>query len=193
MTLSSLVSSQPRSTSRSHTTWEGAGVDAPATLAGATTNSALELARTVCLALGRLALGTGRDHRRASVLKVLGPNCRPRHAACSTHFSIKLVNLNWKFSCRYLQYMKATVTIYRKFVASLYLAMMRRGPWLGAVPYGWSSYLASVNRICLVLLFGCWVVLACSLGSRWFSSLVQTGGSSQAGFILVMRLLLLEI
>jgi hypothetical protein len=63
-------------------TWDGAGVDTPATLGGATPHAASELASTVGGALGRLAPRPGRNHRRASVLKVLGLNCLPRHAAC---------------------------------------------------------------------------------------------------------------
>jgi hypothetical protein len=87
-------------------TRDGAGVDTPATLGGATPHAASELASAVGGALGRIAPRPGRNHRRASVLEVLGPNCLPRHATC--RYFIKSLGLNTsteKSAKNYILYM----------------------------------------------------------------------------------------
>jgi hypothetical protein len=87
-------------------TWDGAGVDTPATLGGATPHAASELASAIGGALGCLAPRPGRNHRRASVLEVLGLNCLARHAACR-YFS-KSLGLNTsteKSAKNYILYM----------------------------------------------------------------------------------------
>jgi hypothetical protein len=128
-------------------TWDGAGVDAPATHAGAIPHAAFEPACAVRGALGRLAPRRCRNHRRASVLEVIGPNCLARHAAC--RYFTKSLELN-----------TSTEKSAKKHICgSTDLQMIRRGRWLGTELPGWSSYLASIDEFLLVLVG--WVLPHC--------------------------------